>query len=67
MLAYVWASPQETLSLVFANIKGGNKPVHPRSLISVVGIHLLERIIHVHVYLNLLLFVKIDPRHMNIQ
>ena len=35
----IWASTRETLTLLFANIKGADQPAHPRSLISAFIIH----------------------------
>ena len=40
-----WASTRENLSSGFANNKGADQPAHPRSLISVFVIPVLESII----------------------
>ena len=43
----MWAKMQANLSSVFANDKGGDKPAHPRSLISAFIIPLFEIIISI--------------------
>ena len=42
---YIWAATRENLSSVFANNKGADQPAHPRRLISVFVIRVLESII----------------------
>ena len=41
----IWASTRENLSLVFANNKGADQPVHPHRLISPFVIRFLQSVI----------------------
>ena len=41
----IWAPLLESLTLLYANNKGADQPVHPRSLISTFVIHYLESIV----------------------